>query len=101
VKFEGIVCKLKTADSFVEVVAIWEDEAHVLEAEPGEELEDDADVMFEDEPRGGEDEPWGDGKRRTTSAIVATARTMMTATTNMVVPTPRRGSVIPTRRLRL
>jgi hypothetical protein len=92
-----MVSKLKTADSFVEVVPIWEDEAHVLEGELGEEFEDDTENMFDDVP-------WGGVlvcKLRTTNAIVATTRTMTTATTTMVVPIPRRGCVIPTRRLRL
>jgi len=35
-----------------------------------------------------------------TNAIVATARTMITTTTNKVIPMPRRGCLIPTRWLR-
>jgi hypothetical protein len=38
VKLEGMVSRSKTADSLVEVVAIWEDERHVV-VEDRDELE--------------------------------------------------------------
>ena len=61
-------------------------------------------MLFVDADEVLDDVPWGGVlvcKLRTTNAIVATTRTMMTATTAIVVPIPRRGGVIPIRRLQL